>query len=291
MRSLLFVPADSPRKLAKAMAGEADCIIVDLEDSVAASNKGVARRTALTFLRDVLREPKRPAIFVRINALDTALSEGDLDAVVTAGPDGIVLPKAAGGSDVSLLDSRLSVREALHGHPDRSTQILPLITETAAALFATGTYAGSSRRLTALTWGAEDLSAEIGSTSARASGDWTPPFALARSLCLFAASAAGVAAIDTVYTDFGDLQGLRGDCERAAHDGFSGKLAIHPSQVAVINNAFTPHPDAVVEAQRVVAAFDGNAAAGVASLDGRMIDRPHLRSAERLIARAARFRG
>lgn len=290
MRSLLFAPGDDERKLDKAFVSGADCLIIDLEDSVAAANKGEARRVALAFLRRALAAAPRPSVYVRVNGFNTGLSEGDLDAVMTAAPDGVLLPKTAGGADVSLLDSRLGVREALHGVPDGRTKIVALMTETPAAIFTAGTYPDCSPRLAGLTWGAEDLMAEIGASVARESGTWTEPFALARSLCLFGAAAAGVPAIDTVYADFRDAQRFRLECARAARDGFSGKLAIHPAQVGAINDAFTIQPDAIAHAERVVAAFASSGEAGVTSLDGRMLDKPHLIAAQRLIARAGRGR-
>jgi citrate lyase subunit beta/citryl-CoA lyase len=288
MRSMLFVPADSPRKLDKALGCGADALILDLEDSVAAGAKGEARRSALAFLRNTRGMPGRPRLYVRINGFDSGLSEGDLDAVMTAAPDGILLPKAGGGADVALLASRLAVREALHGLDDGATRIIALATEHAAAIFGAGTYASSSPRLTALTWGAEDLAADIGALAVRADGEWTEPFRLARNLCLFGAAAAGIGAIDTVYTAFRDLDGLQRECATAARDGFSGKLAVHPGQVAVINEAFTPSAEAVADAERVVAAFANTDALGVTSLDGRMLDQPHLKAAKRLLARARR---
>jgi citrate lyase subunit beta / citryl-CoA lyase len=199
-----------------------------------------------------------------------------------------VLPKAGGGGDLALLDSRLAVREALHGLPDGNTRILAIATETAAAMFALGSYSGASPRLAGLAWGGEDLSADIGALATRSEGEWTEPFRLARNLCLFAAAAAGVSAIDTVYTDFRDLDGLKRECEAAARDGFSGKLAVHPAQVPVINAAFTPDAGSVERAGRIVAAFAQSHGLGVTSLDGMMLDRPHLRAAERLLARAGR---
>jgi citrate lyase subunit beta/citryl-CoA lyase len=286
MRSLLFAPGDDARKLDKSVTSGADAVIVDLEDSVSPANKGEARRVALDFLRRAGNPGERPLLYVRINSFDSGLSEGDLDVVMTGAPDGILLPKAAGGRDVSLLDSRLSVREALHGMPDRRTRIMAIANETSGSIFGAGTYCGASPRLTALTWGAEDLSAEIGARAMREYGCWTEPFQLARSLCLFAAAGASAAAIDTVYADFRDADGLRRECDLAACDGFSGKLAIHPAQVPVINEAFTPSSDAVEHARRVVAAFAAAEGAGVTSLDGKMLDRPHLKAAERLLKRA-----
>lgn len=286
MRSLLFVPGDNPRKLDKALGCGADALILDLEDSIAAARKDAARRTTLAFLREHRAGPERPRLYVRINGIDAPFCEGDLDAVMTAAPDGIMLPKASGGPDVALLDSRLAVREALHDLPDGGTEIICIATETAAALFGIGTYAGASSRLAGLAWGAEDLSAAIGASSPRSGGEWTEPFRLARNLCLFGAAAAGIAAIDTVHTDFRDSDGLKRECAAAERDGFSAKLAIHPAQVPVINDAFTPPPEAVAHAQRVVAAFAAVGDQGVTSLDGKMLDRPHLTAAERLLVRA-----
>jgi citrate lyase subunit beta/citryl-CoA lyase len=283
---LLFVPADSPGKLAKAFSSGADALILDLEDSVTASSKGAARRGALAFLRERLEAPGRPRLYVRVNGFDSGLNEGDLDLVMTAAPDGIMLPKSGGGSDVALLASRLSVCEALHGLPDGVTRIIAIATETAAAMLGLGTYAGASSRLAGLTWGGEDLAADIGALATRSDGSWTEPFRLARNLCLFGAATAAVAAIDTVYTDFRDLDGLRRECEAAARDGFAGKLVVHPAQVPIVNAAFTPDPAAIAGAERVVAAFAQSAGLGVTSLDGMMLDRPHLIAAERLLARA-----
>jgi citrate lyase subunit beta/citryl-CoA lyase len=289
LRSILFVPGDQPEKLRKAFGSAADALILDLEDSVAPANKEAARRTVLAFLQDHDDAPDPPPLYVRINGLDTKLADGDLDVVMTGAPDGIVLPKAAGGSDIALLDARIAVREALHGLPDGATQILAIATEGAAALFRLGTYAGSSPRLAGLAWGMEDLSADIGAETGRADGEWTGPATLARNLCLFGAAAAGVDAIDTVYTDFRDLEGLKRECAIAARDGFSGKLAIHPDQATIINEAFTPSAEAVARAERIVEAFSLFGDAGVTALDGQMLDRPHLKAAERLLKRARRW--
>jgi citrate lyase subunit beta/citryl-CoA lyase len=288
VRSWLFVPGDDARKIERALGAGADAIIFDLEDSVSLERKDEARRLTLLVLQETGRPAEGPRLYVRINALATPFCDGDLDAVVTGAPDGVMLPKAGGGADIALLDARLSVREALHDIADGATRIAAIATETAAAIFGLGTYANASGRLAALTWGGEDLSADIGAAQVRAVGEWTEPFRLARNLCLFGAAAAGVLAIDTVHTDFRDLDGLRRECADAARDGFSGKLAIHPDQVPVINEAFAPTPAAILWAERIVAAFAAAGGAGVTSLDGKMIDRPHLRSAERLLARAGR---
>jgi citrate lyase subunit beta/citryl-CoA lyase len=286
MRSFLFVPADSERKLAKGAESGADAIILDLEDSVAADRKAGARETALAYLRQHAGETKRPRLVVRVNALDTGLTDADLDAVVAGRPDMILLPKAEGGAAVTHLDAKLTAREALHGLPEGSIKILALATETAASLFVCGTYRNSSPRLTGITWGAEDLSAELGAETNRDEhGRFTSPYWLARNLSLAAASAARVAAIDTVYADFRNMDGLRAEAIEARRDGFTAKMAIHPAQVAIINEVFTPAADEIAKAQAVVAAFAKNPSAGVVAIGGVMYDRPHLTRAERLLAR------
>jgi len=284
MRSLLFVPADSERKLDKARKAGADALILDLEDSVAPERKSEARRLAAAFLA----EWDTPApVYVRINGLTTGLADDDLMAVMTARPMGIMLPKAEGGRDVALLAAKLRVHEAENGIEDGATRILPIITETAAAVFSAGTLAGSSERLSALTWGAEDLSAALGARTTRdEAGRYTPVFAMTRAVTLLAASAAQVPAIDTVFPAFRDAEGLARDCAEAERDGFTGKMAIHPAQVPVINAAFTPSQEAIDHARRVVAAFKDAGQTGVASLGGEMIDRPHLLRAERILERA-----
>jgi len=288
MRSWLFVPGDSERKLEKSLSSGADALILDLEDSVSAERKGAARTLVTQFLLAHHSEAT-PALYVRINALDTELSQGDLDHVMTGAPDGIVLPKAAGGADVQLLSSRIAVGEALHGIADGATRILPIASETARAVFSLGTYHGAGPRLAGLAWGGEDLSADVGSLSTKEEGGgWTEPYRMVRNLCLFGAAAAGVDAIDTVYTDFSGIDGLLDECEAAARDGFAGKLAIHPNQVEPINRAFTPSEAAIREAQEIVAAFGEAGDVGVVGLGGRMIDRPHLRLAERLLKRAGK---
>jgi citrate lyase subunit beta / citryl-CoA lyase len=287
MRSLLFVPGDSPRKLAKGLESGADALILDLEDSVAADRKAEARVTALAFLKDAAKADKRPRLLVRVNSLDTGLTDADLDAVVTGRPDAILLPKAEGGSSVIHLDAKLAAREALAGLPDGAIAIMAIATETAAALFAAGTYAGASPRLSALTWGAEDLSADIGAETNRdEDGNFTGPFRLARSLCVAAAAAAKVAALDTVFVDFRNAEGLRREAEEARRDGFVGKLAIHPGQVATINEVFTPAPAEIAKAEAVIAAFAASPGLGVVGIEGVMYDRPHLERAKRLLARA-----
>ena len=288
MRSLLFVPGDSPKKLDKGLASGADALIVDLEDSVAVDRKVEARATALAFLQDAAKQGNRPRLLVRVNALETDLTDGDLDAVVAGKPDAIMLPKAAGGASVTHLHAKLSAREAIAGLPDGAIGIVALATETAASLFTTGSYAGSSPRLTGLTWGAEDLSADLGAEANRdEQGHFLDPYRLARALCLAGAAAAGVTAIDTVYVDFRNDSGLRREAEEARRDGFTAKMAIHPAQVAIINDVFTPNAEAIAHANSIIAAFEAQPGAGVVGIGGKMYDRPHLVRAQRLLARAA----
>ena len=277
MRSFLFVPGDRPDRMEKALRVGADALILDLEDAVAPAAKADARKAVADFL-DANRNAN---LWVRVNPLDSAENEKDLVSVLPAHPDGIVLPKAEGGASVDELSRRLSERGNV------TTRIMAIATETPAAMFQLGSY-GGAKRLDALTWGAEDLPAAIGAITSRdEDGRYTPPFELARSLCLFGAAAAGVAPIETVYPAFRDLEGLAAYAARARRDGFTGMLAIHPDQVPVINAAFTPSEAEVAHARAVVAAFEANPDAGALSLDGRMIDRPHLVQAQRILAAAS----
>lgn len=289
MRSLLFVPADLPKKLEKGLTSGADALIVDLEDSVSAERKAGARASALSFLGEVAKATSRPCLLVRVNALDTGLTDADLDAVVQGRPDAIMLPKAEGGVSVTHLHAKLSAREAIAGLPDGEIGIVALATETASSLFTTGSYRGSSPRLAALTWGAEDLSAELGAEANRdENGRFLDPYRLARSLCIAGAAAAGVPAIDTVYVDFRNEAGLRQEAEEARRDGFTAKMAIHPGQVAAINEVFTPTAEAIAQAQAIVDAFAANPATGVVGIGGKMYDRPHLTRAKVLLAKASK---
>jgi citrate lyase subunit beta/citryl-CoA lyase len=288
MRSFLFVPADSARKLDKAMASGADALLVDLEDSIAPDGKARARDSAAAFVKNALAARPRPFLCVRINGLQTGLTDADLDAVAPAKPDAIMLPKAEGGASVIHAAAKLAVREAQNDLPDGHIKILPIATETAASLFVAGTFPGASERLIGLTWGAEDLSAELGAhTNRDARGQFLDPYRLARTLCLAGAAAAQVPAIDTVYVDFRDEQGFHRECEDAARDGFVGKMAIHPAQVPIINAVFTPSTEAIGRAQAIIDAFVKSPGVGVVGIGGVMYDRPHLARAERLLARVA----
>ncbi|WP_315928784.1 CoA ester lyase [Mesorhizobium sp. SP-1A] len=286
MRSLLFVPGDSEKKLEKGFACGADVVIVDLEDSVAPQNKSAARAVAASFV-SARRGQAKSAVYIRVNDLSTGLTDDDLTALVPAGPDGIMLPKSNGGQDIQLLAAKLRVHEAENGLPDGGISILPIITETAAGVLAASTYTGASARLAGLTWGAEDLSAAIGARAARdASGRYTDVFRLARAMTILAASAAEVAAVDTVFPNFRDMAAFEAECAEAERDGFTGKMAIHPAQVSVINAAFTPSKESVELSAAIVAAFAAAGNPGVVGIEGKMYDRPHLKLAERLLARA-----
>ena len=277
LRSLLFVPGDRPERFDKAAASGADALILDLEDSVAASAKDVARAAVAARLR---AERGGVAVFVRINPLDTDLSSEDLVALRGLSPDAIVLPKAEGAASVRLLAERLT--EAGIDAP-----ILPIATETPAAIFQLGSYAACGVPLAGLTWGAEDLPAAIGAATSREDdGRYTAPYEIVRSLALFGAHAAGVSAIETVYPAFRDVEGLAAYAKRAARDGFTGMMAIHPAQVATINAAFTPDAAQIAHARAIVAAFAAQPEAGALQVDGRMVDAPHLKQARRILDRA-----
>src|SRR5215831_10842963 len=287
MRSLLFVPADSARKLDKAMSSGADALIIDLEDSIALDGKARAREAAAAFLKNAMTNSQRPYLMVRVNGLRTGLTDADLDAIAPAKPDAIMLPKAEGGAAIAHAAAKLAVREAQNDMRDGHIRVLPIATETAAALFVVGTFAQASPRLIGMTWGAEDLSAELGARANRdAQGRFLDPYRLARSLCLAGAAAAAVPAIDTVFVDFRNDVGFRRECEEACRDGFVGKMAIHPAQMPIINEVFTPSADAIAHAQSVIAAFAAAPGAGVVGIGGVMYDRPHLVKAKQLLARA-----
>ena len=286
LRSLLFVPGDSERKLAKSDDFAADAIIIDLEDSVAPENKAAARALAREFLES-RSGGRRHQLWVRINPVDSPHAGADLGSVMPAGPDGIVVPKVRSPEDVEVLGRRMGTYEAEHEFRVGATSILPLVTETPESLFQLGEYRRAGKRLAGLTWGAEDLAAAIGATANRdENGNWTSPYRMVRNLCLFAAHAAGVAAIDTVHANFRDLDGLEASCAEARRDGFGGKLAIHPDQVEVINRVFTPSEEEIAHAKKVVALFEANPGAGTLALEGVMLDMPHLKQAQRILSLA-----
>ena len=286
MRSLLFVPADGGSKLDKAMASGADGVIIDLEDSIAAESKESARKLALDFLKSAQSRKDRPQLLVRINGLDTGMTDADLDAVVPGKPDAVLLPKAEGGATVIHLDAKLTVREALAGLPEGEIKILAQTVESPAGLFSAGSYRNCSGRLIGMTWGPEDLSAELGAEVNREiDGTLTEPYRIARAMCLFGAAAAKVSAIETIYVNFRDTDVLRKDTELARRDGFTGRLAIHPAQVPVINEVFTPSTAQIEKAKAIVAAFEAKPGAGTVGMDGKMYDRPHLARAQALLQR------
>jgi citrate lyase subunit beta / citryl-CoA lyase len=291
LRSLLFIPGDSDKKLAKVAGCGADAVILDLEDSVAPAGKAAARGKVADFLLGFDRAAAgAPQLWVRINPLGSGLAESDLAAVVPGRPEGIMLPKPDGPEDCARLSSLLDHMELAHGVGPGSIGIIPVASETAIAPFRLGDYAAAGlTRLRGITWGAEDLAAALGATGNRgADGEWLFTYRLVRSLTLMAAHAAGVPAIETLHADFKDEAGLLASSRQARAEGFSGRLAIHPAQVAPINDGFTPSADEVEHARRVVAAFAAEPGAGVVGLDGKMLDMPHLKAAQRTLALAER---
>ncbi len=283
LRSLLFVPGDSERKFARAKVCGADALILDLEDSVAPPRKAAGRALVARLIDD---EPDRAwSCFVRVNALDTGLTLDDLAAVVKPGLDAILIPKANGAAELEPIGARLDALEENARMRQGSVKLACVATETPKAMFALGSYAPPHPRLVALTWGAEDLAAALGATDNKeVDGAWTFPYQLARAQCLFAAAAAEVAAIDTVFTNFRDTGGLEQDCRRSRRDGFVGRLAIHPDQVAVINRAYSPSEAEIEHARKIVAAFDADPSAGTLGVDGKMVDIPHLKAARKTLA-------
>jgi citrate lyase subunit beta/citryl-CoA lyase len=285
MRSFLFVPGDSERKLAKGPSSGPDGLILDLEDSVAADRKKLAREMVLAYLKSANRSG--PKLYVRVNALDTGLTLGDLAVVMQGKPDGIVFPKCVGQADLDQLALWLDAFEAREGFEIDSTRILTIATESAAAVLALSASPARHVRLMGHSWGGEDLMADLGALAkGPAPGVYDDTFKLARTVNLMAAVAAGVIAYDTVYPDIKNIDGLRAEANDARRMGYGGKIAIHPDQVAVIHEVFTPTAQEVDWAKRVVATFESNPNAGVLTLDGKMLDRPHLVLARRLLARA-----
>jgi len=284
LRSMLFVPADSERKLVKGEASAADALILDLEDSVAESRKPLAREMAARFITERAAHIG-PRLYVRINPLDTPFAMADLAAAVVQGLAGIMLPKIRGAADIAHLSYCLDALEVRAGMAPGQVRIVPVATETAEAMLAMHSFVGASLpRLAAVTWGAEDLSTAIGAVSNRdEGGGYSPLYELAASLCLAAAAAAGVPPIDTIHADFKDAAGLAAACRASRRRGFRGRMAIHPDQVATINEAYSPSAAELAHARRIVEAFAAQPDAGTLNLDGVMIDKPHLTQARRTL--------
>ena len=286
-RSWLFAPGDSERKMEKAAAGTADIVILDLEDAVTEDGKPKAREMIAAFLADRPQED-RSRLWVRVNPLDGPHTLADLAAVIPARSGGIMLPKSRGRQDVELLDHYLSALEVSAGIDQGSTKVIVLVTETAEAMFTTGTYRGAPR-VVAMTWGAEDLADAVGASENRnPDGSYGFTYELARSLCLLGAAAAGVAAVETIQGDFRDLESLRRRAEKVRRDGYRGMLAIHPAQVEVINAAFTPTEEELAAAQEIVDLFAAHPGVGAIGHKGAMLDRPHLARAQALLASGGR---
>jgi citrate lyase subunit beta / citryl-CoA lyase len=286
LRSMLFVPGDSDKKFAKASGIGADALILDLEDSVAPSMKAEARAKVSALLDD--QAPRDWRFFVRVNPFDTGMTFDDMAAVVKPGLDGLLIPKADGAQDIARIGEELDRLEAAAGMAIGSVKIAVVATETAKAMFNLGSYTPAHPRLVALTWGAEDLAAALGATANKEEdGNWTSPYLLARSMCLFAAGSAGVLPLDTLYTDFRDPEGLERDCRRARRDGFTGRIAIHPDQVSIINRCFSPSEAEIAEAQMIVDAFAAQPNAGTLGINGKMYDIPHLKAAQKTLASIA----
>jgi citrate lyase subunit beta/citryl-CoA lyase len=285
LRSLLFVPGDSERKFAKATSSGADALILDLEDSIAPSQKASARAQVAALL-DV--SPSRVwSFFVRVNPLDSGIALDDVAAVVKPGLNALLIPKANGAEDIVRFGHYLDALEASAGMPRGEVKLAVVATETAKAMFSLMSYSTprAHPRLIALTWGAEDLSAVVGATDNKENdGTWSAPYQVARAQCLFAAAAAEVTAIDTLYANFRDREGLEQDCRRSRRDGFLGRIAIHPDQVETINRCFTPSPEEIAHAQRIIEAFEANPGAGTLGIDGKMVDIPHLKAARKMLA-------
>jgi len=286
MRSMLFVPGDRPDRFAKAAASGADAVILDLEDAVAVENRPQARAAIAVWLAEGVRGVPT---WVRINSVQSNAALADLAAVAPAKPDGIVLPKARNGDDVTQVDHWLQAFEAAEGFEQGSIRLIPMITETAHAMLSLSTFLRSPSRVTGMTWGAEDLATELGAASNREeSGEYAMPYQLASAGCLYTAAAAGVAAIDTVDTEIKNLAAVEARARASRRAGYSAKLAIHPAQIAALHAAFTPSEAEIQHAERVLAAFAAAPASGALMLDGKLIDRPHVLQAERVLAAARR---
>ncbi len=286
MRSLLFVPADSEKKIAKSITSEADAVVFDLEDSISTANKSRARDHIAEFLNNHDQSESEPKFYVRINDLTTPYWREDLEKIVPTHPHGLLLPKARSGADIETLCKEIDTLEKASGLQPGTLDLMALITETAESLLNMPSFVGCNQRLTAMTWGAEDLSAEIGAKANRdSSGRFTDIYGYARTQTLIVSAAAGCLPLDTVYVDFRNSEGLRAEALEACRDGFLGKFAIHPNQIGIINEVFTPTSEEIAHAEAVVAAFSEAGDVGVTSLDGKMLDRPHLVNAQRLLSR------
>ena len=282
-RSLLFVPGNDERKQQKALGSGADVLLIDLEDSVAPAAKAAARTITAAFLAAHAADSDRPKLYVRVNDLESGLTRDDLAAIMPPRPDGIMLPKANSGADISALARMM---DETGSDTAAHAGIIAIVTETPLALLQMHSFIAAEPRLRGMTWGSEDLGTAIGAATARdPSGDFTGPFALARNLCLITAHAARVLPIDSIYADFRDEAGLERETRQAARDGFTAKMAIHPAQVPIINAAFTPTPEQIAEAKAIVEVFERQPGAGAIGFNGRMIDRPHLIRAQKLLAR------
>lgn len=286
IRSFMFIPGDSEKKLGKVDGMGADAVILDLEDAVAPSRKPVAREMVPAFMQERPAAKRSTQLWVRINPLETTDALQDLAAVIPAAPDGIMIPKPDGPAEVERLSHYLDALEAQAGLEPGRIKILPVATETAKAAFSLGDYASAGlERLYGLTWGAEDLSSAIGASSNLGEdGEWTLTYRLVRSMTLLAAHAAAVEAVEGIHVDFKDPEGLRATSRAARAEGFSGRIAIHPAQVEIINESFTPSDEEIATANRVIAAFDAQPDAGTVQLDGKMLDIPHLIQARRTLA-------
>jgi citrate lyase subunit beta / citryl-CoA lyase len=286
LRSMLFIPGDSEKKLAKVDGCGADAVILDLEDSVAPENKSLARALVPAFMQQRPQATRKSQLWVRVNPFDTGRTLADLAAVVPVAPDGIMQSKTDKPEDVRRLSYYLDALEAAHGIAPGSIKIIAVATETAIAPFHLGDFATAGLdRLIGLTWGAEDLAAALGASSNRdASGEWSFTYKMVRSMMLLAAHAAGIQALDTLFVDFKNDAGLRASSRAARAEGFTGRLAIHPAQVAAINESFMPSADEIAHAKRVLTAFAASPGAGTVGLDGKMLDMPHKKQAERVLA-------
>ncbi len=285
LRSLLFVPADSEKKFAKAQESRADGLILDLEDAVAPDRKAIARDMLGNII--AARPDRNWSLWVRVNALDTGLTLSDLSAIVKPGLDGIMVPKSNGAADIQRIGHYLDALEVRAGMARGTVKIIVVATETPVAMFNLGSYSPPHERLAGLTWGAEDLGAVIGSvTNKQSDGEWTQTYRIVRSMCLFAAAAADVARIDTLYADFRDEAGLASSCEASRQDGFTGRIAIHPDQVDTINRCFSPSDADLTQARRIIAAFESQPGIGTIGIDGKMYDIPHLKLAHRIVSAA-----